>query len=71
MNTAEVGVRVPPRAIAEGQFRTRTGASVVALVRAGETTPAPGPEQRFEAGDVVVAVGTPEGLSQLRGLLGT
>lgn len=56
--------------IAEGQLRTRTGASVVALIRSGSTVPAPGSEQRLDAGDVVVAVGTPEGLAQLRELLG-
>jgi TrkA domain protein len=55
--------------IGEGRLRTRTGASVVALVRGGDTLPAPGPEQVLESGDVVVAVGTPDGLRQLRGLL--
>jgi TrkA domain protein len=55
--------------IGEGQFRTRTGVSIVAVVRDGDTIPAPGPEHRFEAGDVAVAVGTPEGLGQLRDLL--
>jgi TrkA domain protein len=68
-------VPLPPTAttvgttIAQGQFRTRTGASIVAVLRGGTTVPAPGPELAFEAGDVVVAVGTPEGLSELRGLL--
>jgi TrkA domain protein len=55
--------------IAEGAFRTRTGTSIVAVVRDGATLPAPGPEHRFEAGDVAVAVGTTEGLGQLRTLL--
>ncbi len=55
--------------IGEGRLRSRTGASVVALVRAGVTLPAPGPEVVLEAGDVVVAIGTPEGLRQLRTLL--
>lgn len=57
--------------IADGQYRTRTGTSIVALVRAGTTIPAPGPELAFAAGDVVVAVGTPEGLRQLRSILAT
>lgn len=56
--------------IAEGAFRTRTGTSIVAVVRGGTTIPAPGPDHRFAGGDVVVAVGTPEGLEQLRRLLG-
>jgi TrkA domain protein len=57
--------------IGEGQFRTRTGASIVAVVRGSTSVPSPGPEHRFQAGDVVVAVGTQEGLDQLRGLLGS
>lgn len=56
--------------IADGAFRTRTGASIVAVIRAGTTIPAPGPELAFAGGDVVVAVGTPDGLEQLRRLLG-
>jgi TrkA domain protein len=55
--------------IAEGGFRTRTGASVVAVLRGDATIAAPGPDHRFEPGDVVVAVGTPDGLAQLRELL--
>jgi TrkA domain protein len=55
--------------IGDGQFRTRTGASIVAVVRGATTVPAPGPDFAFEAGDVIVAVGTPEGLGQVRALL--
>ena len=58
------------RTIADGEFRTRTGASIVAVVRSGTTVPAPGPEFAFAPGDVAVAVGTPDGLEQLRRLLG-
>jgi TrkA domain protein len=55
--------------IADGAFRTRTGASIVAVIRNDTTIPAPGPEHEFKAGDVAVAVGTPEGLAQLRDLI--
>jgi TrkA domain protein len=55
--------------IGDGQLRKRTGASIVAILRNGGTIAAPGPEERLLAGDVVVAVGTPEGLDQLRALL--
>jgi len=55
--------------IAEGEFRTRTGVSIVAAVRGDNTIAAPGPEFEFAAGDVVVAVGTTGGLAQLRALL--
>jgi TrkA domain protein len=56
--------------IGEGRLRTRTGASVVALVRGDATFPAPGPDVALAEGDVVVAVGTPDGLRRLRDLLG-
>ena len=68
-------INVPPGSpvagttLVQGQFRSRTGASVVALVRSGVTIPAPGPDDAFAEGDVVVAVGTPEGIEQLRHLL--
>ena len=57
------------RSIGDGEFRTRTGASIVALLRDGTTVPAPGPEVALQPDDVVVAVGTAEGLAQLRALL--
>lgn len=57
--------------LGEGQFRSRTGVSIVAIARGDTTIPAPGPDHRFEAGDVAVGVGTPAGLGQLRELLGT
>ncbi len=55
--------------IAAGAFRTRTGVSIVAVIRGGSTVPAPDPSYRFEHGDIVVAIGTPEGLAQIRELL--
>jgi len=55
--------------IEDGQYRTRTGASIVAVVRGDATTPAPTPDFRFAAADTVVAVGTTEGLELLRGLM--
>ena len=67
--TVAPGSRFARATIADGQFRTRTGASVVAVIRGDVTIPAPGPELRFEGGDIVVAVGTPPGLEQLRTLL--
>lgn len=63
------GSRFAGGTIADGQFRTRTGVSVVAVVRGESTFAAPGPEFAFEPGDVAVAVGTPEGLGRLRDLL--
>jgi TrkA domain protein len=56
--------------IADGEFRTRTSTSIVAIIRQGTTIPAPGPDQQLSAGDVLVVVGTPDGLDQVRSLLG-
>ena len=56
--------------IGAGRYRTRTGASIVAVIRGEETHAAPGPEFELQAGDVVVAVGNAEGLNQLGALLG-
>ena len=69
--TVAPGSRFDGATIADGQFRTRTGTSIVALFRDDTTIPAPGPDTRFQGGDVVVAVGTPDGLAQLRDLLGS
>jgi TrkA domain protein len=55
--------------IGQAQLRARTGATVVALVRGDVTLPAPGPEEVLVSGDVVVAVGTTDGLRQLRHVL--
>ena len=55
--------------IADGAYRSRTGASIVAVVRADQPIPAPEPDFVFAAGDVAVAVGTVEGLATLRTLL--
>ena len=55
--------------IGDAGLRTRTGTSVVAVVRGDDTIAAPGPELVLEPDDLVVAVGTPAGLRQLRDLL--
>lgn len=55
--------------IGDGSLRTRTGASVVAILRADATVPAPDPTYQIRGGDTVVAVGTAEGLAELRAIL--
>lgn len=55
--------------IGDGMYRTRTGSSIVAVIRDGKSIPAPGPEFGLVAGDVVVAVGTVEGLAAMRELI--
>jgi monovalent cation:H+ antiporter-2, CPA2 family len=48
------------RSIGELGVRTETGASVVAIVRGDLVLPSPGPEARFEPGDLVGVLGTPQ-----------
>lgn len=56
--------------IGEGEFRTKTGASIVAVLRNQEPVPSPDADFVLAAGDVLVAVGPPAGLDRLRTLLG-
>ena len=49
------------RSLGETQTRTRTGVSIVAVVRAGGILASPTPDFIFHVGDLVVAVGTIEG----------
>jgi K+:H+ antiporter subunit KhtT len=49
--------------------RSRTGASIVAVVRGGQVYASPRPDFRFSAGDVVVVVGTAEGTSAVSRIL--
>ncbi|HZY56669.1 MAG TPA: cation:proton antiporter [Rubrobacteraceae bacterium] len=50
------------------RIRSKTGASVVAVVRGGEVLPNPRPEVAFEAGDVVGVLGTPDQRTAFRAL---
>jgi TrkA domain protein len=57
------------KTLADAAIRSRTGASVVALVRNGEVTPSPAPSQAFLSGDKIVVVGTQEGVRATAELL--
>lgn len=50
------------RTLGETAMRTRTSASIVAVMRAGQVHPSPGPDFTFAAGDLLVVIGTPDGL---------
>ena len=56
--------------IADTQARSRTGVSIVAVLRAQTAFPAPTPDFGFQPGDTAVVIGTPEGVKALAGLLG-
>ncbi len=64
-------IEVPPasacvgRPLGDTRARTRTGASIVAVVSGEQVAAAPGPDHVLRAGDVLVAIGTGDGLAQL------
>lgn len=68
---------VPPESsvvgttIAAQEIRTRTGASVVAVMRPSGSVPAPEPDFAIEAGDTLVVAGTADGVEAVRTLLAT
>lgn len=57
------------RTLGETQARTRTGASIVAVIRGQETIISPTPDFRFQPGDVVVVVGTRGGVRGVSAIL--
>jgi TrkA domain protein len=57
------------KSIGDTRIRTRTGVSVVAMVRGDDAVPAPGPEEVIRAGDYLVVVGTGQGIEQVVELL--
>jgi TrkA domain protein len=57
-----VGAPFDGRTLGDTAMRTRTGVSVVAVMRAGHVHPSPTPGFTLTAGDLLVAVGTSEGL---------
>lgn len=57
------------RTIGDARIRSRTGVSVVAIVRGEDAVPAPGPDQQLDSGDYLVVVGTARGVEQAVELL--
>ncbi|WP_031470042.1 cation:proton antiporter regulatory subunit [Sciscionella sediminilitoris] len=57
------------RTLGDTAMRTRTGVSIVAVVRAGTAHPSPGPEFHLAGGDLLVVVGTSEGLRKAAEIL--
>lgn len=57
------------RTLGDTAARTRTGASIVAVVRDREVFASPRPDFRFESRDVVVVVGTAEGTGAVARIL--
>lgn len=65
----EPGTPYADHPLGDTRARTRTGASIVAVVRDEEVFASPGPDHRLHAGDVLVVIGTPEGIEQVRTLV--
>ena len=54
------------RPLGDTKARTRTGASIVAIVRDEEVLASPGPAEVLHANDVLVVIGTENGISGVR-----
>lgn len=63
------GSRYDGRPLGDTKARTRTGASIVAVLRRGEVAPSPGPEFALQGGDLVVVVGTRDGIDGVAAIL--
>lgn len=57
------------RTLGETAMRTRSGASIVAVVRDSTVAASPRPDYRFAGSDLVVIVGTADGLKQAATIL--
>jgi TrkA domain protein len=57
------------RGLGDTKARTRTGASIIAIVRGTEIIASPTPETILEVDDVLVTVGTRKGLDDLVAIL--
>ncbi|HKJ54825.1 MAG TPA: TrkA C-terminal domain-containing protein [Nitriliruptoraceae bacterium] len=65
----EPGSPTVGHSIADLAIRTRTGASVVAVLRESGPVPAPEPEFVLDVGDTLVVAGTTAGVDAVRALL--
>jgi TrkA domain protein len=55
--------RYAGRPLGDTRARTRTGASIVAIVRGDDVIASPPPSEALHAGDVLVVIGTPSGIA--------
>ncbi len=63
------GSRYDGSALGDTRARTRTGASIVAIVRGDEVLASPGPDEQLHAHDVLVVIGTDDGIAAVRQLV--
>lgn len=63
-NSAYVG-----RRLGSTRARTRTGSSIVAIVRSEQVITSPDPSQELQANDLLVVIGTRSGVEAVRGIV--
>ena len=63
------GSRYIGRALGDTRARTLTGASIVAVVRGPDVIASPTPAQQLRSGDILVVVGTDDGIAKVREIL--
>ncbi|MGI9017956.1 MAG: cation:proton antiporter regulatory subunit [Euzebya sp.] len=57
------------RSIADTELRRRTGVSIVAVIHDGATLPSPEPDEAVSDDDILVVIGTPDGIPRAIDLL--
>ncbi|WP_328810210.1 cation:proton antiporter regulatory subunit [Rhodococcus sp. NBC_00294] len=65
------GSRFDGRLLGDTAMRTKTGVSIVAVMRAGQVQPSPPPNFTLVSGDLLVVVGTSDGLDHAAKILGS
>ena len=63
------GSRYDGSPLGDTRARTRTGASIVAIVRDDEVLASPGPDEYLRGNDVLVVIGTDDGIAAVRQLV--
>jgi Trk K+ transport system NAD-binding subunit len=68
--TAEVDIGIDSpnsgHSLAEVKFRKTYGATVIGIIRGHERIPMPRPEERLEAGDRLIVIGTPKSIEKIK-----
>ncbi len=65
----EAASPVVGKTIADTHLRSRSGASIAAVLRGGESIAAPGPDVQLQADDTTVIIGSPEAVRKAAAIL--
>jgi TrkA domain protein len=57
------------KTIADTHLRSRSGASIAAVLRGGQSIAAPGPDVQLQANDTTVVIGSPEAVKKAAAIL--